>query len=83
MRTAKQWDAADNRPEPYTIVLGKLLAVGVILGPLVMMLFQELNRCSGNTSHGRQDAPAVRAPTLRALTPARALIPDSFGRNDK
>ena len=55
MQTAKPWGAAENRPERYAAALGKLLAVGIILVPLVMLLFPELNHRSGNTSRGRQD----------------------------
>ena len=78
MQTAKQWDAAEKRSEPYLAVLGKLLAVGIILAPLAMMLFPELNHRLGTTSRGRQDAQTSRAPTAAA-----ALIPVPFSRSDK
>ena len=78
MQTAKQWGTAKIRPESYAAALGKLLAVGIILVPLVMLAFPELNHRSGNTSHGRQDAP-----TARSLTPDAVLIPEPFGRSHK
>ena len=70
MQTAKQWGAAENRPERFVAALGKLLAIGIILVPLVMLLFPELNHRSGTTIHGRQNVP-----TARAQTPNHALIP--------
>ena len=78
MQTAEQWGAAKSRSESYSVALSKLLAVGITLVPLVMLLFPELNHCSGNTSHGRQDMP-----TGRSLSPTPSLIPDSLNRNDK
>ena len=78
MQTAKPWGAAENRPEAYAAALGKLLAVGIILVPLVMLLFPELNHRSGNASHGRQDAAAARAPASDPV-----LIPEPFGRSRK
>ena len=78
MQTAKQWGVADSRPERYAAALGKLLAVGIILVPLVMLLFPELNHRLGSTFHGRQDAPTARAPT-----PERVLIPEPFSRSDR
>ena len=73
MQTAKQWGAAENRPEAYAAALGKLLAIGIILVPLVMLLFPELNHRSGNTSRGRQDAPTVRAHDSGPRVDPRAL----------
>ena len=62
MQTAKQWNAAEIRPDGYAAFLGKLLAVAIILTPLVAMLFPELNHRSRNTSpSGTQDAPVVRS----------------------
>ena len=78
MQTAKQWDAAKHWPDSYAAALGKLLAVGIILAPLVMLLFPELNHRSGNTSRGRQDAS-----TVQAQTPGHMLIPDAFRRSEK
>lgn len=78
MQTAKQWGGAKIRPESYAAALGKLLAIGIILVPLVMLAFPELNHCSGNTSHGKQDAP-----TARSQTPDPVLIPEFFSRSDK
>jgi hypothetical protein len=73
VQTAKQEGDAKLGPEPYSVVLGKLLAIGIILVPLVMMLFPELNHRSGNTSHGKQDAPAARALTPNPVLGSRAL----------
>jgi hypothetical protein len=78
MQTARQWDAKKQHLETYATVLGKLLAVGLILAPLAMMLFPELNHRSGNTSGGRQDTPATRS-----LTSEPSLVPEPFSRNDK
>ena len=78
MQTAEQWDVAESRPEHYAAALGKLLAIAIILVPLVMLLFPELNHRSGTTSHGRQDAP-----TVRVQTPDHVLIPKPFCRSEK
>jgi hypothetical protein len=80
MQTAKQGDAANNRPESFATVFGKLLAVGILLAPPAMWLFPELNKCSGTTRRGKQDAPA--APIVRVPISDR-LIPESFGRSDE
>lgn len=77
-QTAKQWGTAQIRPDSYAAALGKLLAIGIILAPVVMLLFPELNHRSGNTSHGRQDVS-----TVRSLTSDPALTPESFSRSDK
>jgi hypothetical protein len=78
MQTVKQWGIAENRRDSYAVALGKLFAVGIILAPLAMMLFSELNPSLGNTSHGRQEAPTVREPA-----PARVLILDPYDRCGK
>lgn len=78
MQTAKQWDAATSRSQSYSVALGKLLAVGIILAPLVMLLFPELNHRSGYTSHGKQDALTEQGPTT-----APSLIPDSCHWNNE
>lgn len=78
MQTAEQWGDAEDRPESYWAALGKLLAVGILLAPLVMLGFPELNHRSGSTSSGRQDLRSEQAPT-----PDPVLIPEPFGRSDK
>jgi hypothetical protein len=75
MATAKQWSVAANRPETYASALGKLLVVGIILAPLVMMLLPELNHRSGSMSRGPRHAPAARAPVSDPV-----LIPEHFSR---
>jgi hypothetical protein len=70
-----------------TVVLGKVLAAGIILTPLVAMLFPELNHRSGNTaSRGTQAATAARAvvggDSGRRLSDPR-LVPFSAQRSDR
>jgi hypothetical protein len=61
MPTTMPGTAAAVRASTFTDVLGKVLAVGILLTPLVMMLFPELNHRSGNVpSGGKQRATAVQ-----------------------
>ena len=78
MQTAKQQGTAKNRSNHYADAPGKPLAIEIIPAPLAMLLFPELKHRSGNTSHGRQDAPTVRAPA-----PNPVLIPESCSRSDR
>jgi hypothetical protein len=78
MPIAKQWNTAESQPDSYGVYLGKLLVIGIILTPLVMMLFPELNYRSGSLFHGKQDAATMQSP----ISPP-VLIPDPFSRNRK
>jgi hypothetical protein len=62
MSTTTRGTVSAVRAETLAIVLGKVLAVGILLTPLTMMLFPELNHRSGNTSSGgKQRATAAQA----------------------
>jgi hypothetical protein len=77
MQTAQQWDDGNNVSQSYLIAVGRLLAVGTILVPLVMLLFPELNHRSGNTSHAVQDASVQQA-----LATIPEAIPCSLNADD-
>jgi hypothetical protein len=62
MQTAEQRDAANFRPEHHATLLGKLLAVGIIVAPLAMMLLPELkHRSTTIESDGTPEKPAAQA----------------------
>jgi hypothetical protein len=70
-----------------TVVLGKVLAAGIILTPLVVMLFPELNHRSGSkAAGGTQAAMAARAvvggDSGRRLSDPR-LVPCAAQRSDR
>ena len=53
--------ATQTRPATIAAVLGKALAVGILMTPPALMLFSELNHRSGNTAFGvMQGATASR-----------------------
>ena len=79
MQTAKPWDAASIRPERIAAALGKLLAVTIILTPLAMMLFPELNHRSGTIASSGRQGPPVARPSGSEST----LNPVVFRRSEK
>jgi hypothetical protein len=68
-----------------TVVLGKALAAGIILTPLVMMLFPELNHRSGNrASGGTQAATAILAVNAgQEPVPRDESLPQFFLEGDE
>ena len=79
MPTAQPWDAAETRPGNFAAILGKLLAVAIILTPLVMMLFPELNHRWGSYALTGTRETSARRPS----TPEPVLNPIVFRRSDK
>jgi hypothetical protein len=77
IQPARQRSAAGDRPETLLALVGKWLAIGILLTSLVMLLFPELHHRSGNASPGMQDAPAAPGQA------SDRLVPEFLGRSDK
>jgi hypothetical protein len=78
MSIAREQDAGKTRPRRIAAALGRLLAVGIILAPLVVMLFPELNRRSEDKSlQSTQDAvgpqPSAAEPVLNIVVFRRTV----------
>jgi hypothetical protein len=78
MSTARLGNATLFRPERLAPILGKLLAVAIILTPLMAMLFPELNHRSGSTPRS-----GTQASSVKTIAPASTLTPMVFQRRAK
>ena len=76
MLTVTQGDAQPVPTEPNSAILGKLLVAAILLAPLAVMLFPELNHRSGNnTPKVRQAAPAARSLAKDPLVDSCSIRP--------
>ncbi len=83
MSTVARTGAAIVRPKRIAPAVGKLLAAAIILTPLVMMLFPELNHCSGNNAAANRPKAVVdhRSWDLGVIESGHELGHSFFIRN--